>query len=229
LRFGMSGGGPVPQALKRAWRDELGLPLVESYGQSELGGFVALGDPVLPPDESLGAVGRSLADKDVRIQDANGREVPPGELGEICVAGGFMVGYWGRAEKTAEALRGGFLHTGDAGTMDADGAVTMRGRFAELIAVAGRTWFPRDIEEALAAVDGVREAAVVGLPDPEIGARPVAFVTGEAALDLDGLKAAIVARLDYDLSPLVIRRIDRFPMTPTGKIAKAELRAAAMG
>jgi long-chain acyl-CoA synthetase len=228
LRFGMSGGGPVPKALKRAWREELRLPLVESYGQSELGGFVALGEPVLLRDESLGAVGRPLPDKDVRIQDATGREVPPRELGEICVTGGFMVGYWGRAEKTAETLRGGFLHTGDAGTMDADGVVTMRGRFAELIAVAGRTWFPRDVEEALAAVDGVREAAVVGLPDPDVGARPVAFVTGEATLDLDGLKAAIVARLDYDLSPLVIRRIDRFPMTPTGKIAKAELRAAAM-
>jgi acyl-coenzyme A synthetase/AMP-(fatty) acid ligase len=228
LRFGMSGGGPVPKALKRAWRDELRLPLVESYGQSELGGFVALGEPALLPDESLSAVGRPLPDKDVRIQDAAGREVRPGELGEICLAGGFMAGYWGRPEKTAETLRGGFLHTGDAGAMDADGAVTMRGRFAELINVAGRTWFPRDVEEALAAMDGVREAAVVGLPDPEMGDRPVAFVTGDAALDPDMLKAAIVPHVDYDVSPLVIRRIDRFPMTPTGKIAKAELRAAAM-
>ncbi|MDQ0468185.1 class I adenylate-forming enzyme family protein [Labrys wisconsinensis] len=228
LRLGMSGGGPVPPVLKRAWRDELGLPLVESYGQSELGGFVALGEPVLLPDEALGAVGRPLPDKDVRIQDAEGREVPPGELGEICLAGGFMVGYWGRPEKTAETLRGGFLHTGDAGTMAADGTVTMRGRFAELITVAGRTWFPRDIEEALAAEGGVREAAVVGLPDAALGERPVAFVTGEAGLDPAGLKAAIAPRLGYDLTPLAIRRIEAFPMTPTGKIAKAELRAAAL-
>jgi long-chain acyl-CoA synthetase len=226
LRFGMSGGGPVPKTLKLAWRDELRLPLVESYGQSELGGFVALGEPVLLSDESLGAVGRPLPDKDVRIQDAEGTEVAPGELGEICLAGGFMTGYWGRPEKTAETLRNGFLHTGDAGTMDTDGAVTMRGRFAELIKVAGRTWFPRDVEEALAALDGVREAAVVGLPDPEIGDRPLAFVTGDVGLDPERLKAAIVPLVDYDLSPLEIRRIDRFPMTPTGKIAKAELRAA---
>jgi long-chain acyl-CoA synthetase len=228
LRFGMSGGGPVPKALKLAWRDELRLPLVESYGQSELGGFVGLGEPALLPDDGIGAIGRPLPDKDVRIQDAEGREVPPGELGEICLTGGFMVGYWGRPEKTAETLRSGFLHTGDAGTMDVDGVVTMRGRFGELITVAGRTWFPRDIEEALVAVDGVREAAVVGLPDPEIGDRPVAFVTGDSALNPDRLKAAIVPLLDYDLSPLAIRRIDNFPMTPTGKIAKAELRAAAM-
>jgi long-chain acyl-CoA synthetase len=228
LRFGMSGGGPVPRALKLAWRDELKLPLVESYGQSELGGFVGLGEPVLLPDDSIGAIGRPLPDKDVRIHNAEGREVPPGELGELCLTGGFMVGYWGRPEKTAETLRNGFLRTGDAGTMDVDGVVTMRGRFAELINVAGRTWFPRDIEEALVALDGVREAALVGLPDSEIGDRPVAFVTGDETLNPDRLKAAIVPHLDYDVSPLVIRRVERLPMTPTGKIAKAELRAAAL-
>jgi long-chain acyl-CoA synthetase len=228
LRFGMSGGGPVPSALKRAWRDELKLPLVESYGQSELGGFVALGEPTLLTDEKLGVVGRALPDKDVRILNEVGQEVPLGELGEICLKGGFMVGYWNQPEKTAEALRDGFLHTGDAGTIDIDGAVTMRGRFAELIVVAGRTWYPRDVEEALAAEPGVREVALVGLPDPAIGARPIAFVTGDPQLNLDQLKAAIVPRVDYDLSPLVIRHVDRFPMTPTGKIAKAELRAAAL-
>ena len=204
------------------------MPLVESYGQSELGGFVALGEPVLAPDEKLGSIGLSLPDKDVRILDAAGRETQPGELGEICLTGGYMVGYWNRPEKTAETLRGGFLHTGDAGSIDVDGIVTMRGRFAELITVADHTWFPRDVEEALAAQDGVREAAVVGLPDPKIGERPVAFVTGDAGLDLDALKAAIAPSVDYDVSLLVIRRIDRFPMTPTGKIAKAELRASAL-
>jgi long-chain acyl-CoA synthetase len=226
LRFGLSGGGPVPPSLKRAWRDELRLPLVESYGQSELGGFVALGDPALSPDEMLRSVGRPLPDKDVRILDSEGREVLPGALGEICLTGGFMKGYWGRLEKTAEALRDGFLHTGDAGAMDADGFVTMRGRFAELIVVDGRTWFPRDVEEALAAIEGVREAAVIGLPDTQLGSRPVAFVTAGADLAVEGLKSAIAPRLQYDLAPLLVRRIEAFPMTPTGKIAKAELRAA---
>ena len=80
-----------------------------------------------------------------------------------------MPGYWKRPEKTAEAIRGKFLHTGDAGTMDADGFVTMRGRFSELIDVGGRTWVPRDIEEAIAAQPGIREAALVGLPDAHSG------------------------------------------------------------
>ena len=228
LRFGMSGGGPVPPTLKRAWRDELRLPLVESYGQSELGGFVALGEPALQSDATIRPVGRPLPDKDVRILDASGREVPPGALGEICITGGFMKGYWGRPEKTAETLRGGFLHTGDAGSMDAEGFVTMRGRFAELITVAGRTWYPRDVEEALAALSGVREAAVVGLPDPELGERPVAFVTGEPGLRVESLKQEIARQVEYDLAPMVVRKIDAFPMTPTGKIAKADLRASAL-
>ena len=103
--------------------------------------------------------------------------LPIGEVGEVCLRGGFMKGYWGKPDKTAEAMRGGWLHTGDAGVMDRDGYVTMRGRFAELIKVGGRTWFPRDVEEALCAQPGVKEAAVVALPDAELGQRPVAFVT----------------------------------------------------
>ena len=149
LRYGMSGGGPVPAALKKAWRDELKLPLIESYGQSELGGFVGLGYPVLELDQRLGAVGPALSDKEVRIFDGDGREVPIGEVGEICIRGGFMNRYWGRPEKTAETLRGGWLHTGDAGLIDHEGYVTMRGRYSELIEVAGVTWFPRDVEDAL--------------------------------------------------------------------------------
>jgi long-chain acyl-CoA synthetase len=229
LRLGLSGGGPVPAALKRAWRDELTLPLVESYGQSELGGFMALGEPVLLPDDKLGRVGRPLPDKEVRILDADGKECPTGEVGEVCLRGGFMTGYWGKPEKTAEALRGGWLHSGDAGTMDRDGAITMRGRFAELITVAGRTWFPRDVEEALCAQAGVKEAAVIALPDARLGERPVAYVTlADGSIDLAALKRAIAPLVPYDLTPLVVKSLVAFPMTPTGKIAKAELRQSAL-
>ena len=112
--------------------------------------------------------------------------------------------------------------------MDADGYITMRGRFAELITVGGRTWFPRDVEEALCAQPGVKEAAVVGLPDGALGQRPVAFVTLTGEADLAGLKAAIAPLVTYDLTPLAIRSLDAFPMTPTGKIAKADLRQSAM-
>jgi len=229
LRLGLSGGGPVPPSLRAAWRDKLKLPLVESYGQSELGGFFGLGEPVLQPDARLGAVGRPLPDKEVRIFDADDREVPPGATGEVRMRGGFMTGYWGRPDKTAATLRDGWLHSGDAGVIDRDGYLTMRGRFAELIKVAGNTWFPRDVEEALCAQAGVKEAAVIGLPDAELGQRPVGYITSNAGrLDVEGLKRAIAAALNYDLAPLTLIEIASFPMTPTGKIAKAELRERAL-
>ena len=105
----------------------------------------------------------------------------------------------------------------------------MRGRFSELIEVAGRTWYPRDVEEALCRQPGVKEAAVVGVPDPALGERPIAFVTADAAgLDVMSLATAIATAVPYDTAALTIRRLDSFPMTPTGKIAKAELRQLAI-
>ena len=225
LRLGLSGGGPVPKQLKKTWRDAWRLPLVESYGQSELGGFVALGLPGLVPDAKLGAIGPATPDKEVAILDADGLPVALGEIGELCLRGGFMWGYWGQPEKSSQTLRGGWLHTGDAGVMDRDGYITLRGRFSELFAVSGRTWFPRDVEEVLTDVPGIRGAAVVGLPDARLGRRPVAYVVTDVSVDVAQVKASIYDKVSYDLSPLEIRQIDRFPMTPTGKIAKAELAA----
>ena len=191
---------------------------------------MALGDPVLLPDERLAPIGRPLPDKEVRILDVDGKECPIGKVGEVCLRGGFMTGYWDKPEKTAEALRGGWLHSGDVGTIDRDGTVTMRGRFAELITVAGRTWFPRDIEEALCAQGGVKESAVIGLPDTKPGERPLAYVDadGWSRRSRRAAKAAIVALVPYDLTPLEVRSLDSFPLTPTGKIAKAELRQSAI-
>ncbi len=229
LRYGLSGGGPVPPTLKAAWRDELGLPLVESFGQSELGGFMALGFPDLVGDDGqIVRVGPPLPDKEVRIVDAEDRPVPTGQVGEIILTGGCMKGYWGKPDKTAEATRGGWLRTGDLGFVDADGYVTMRGRRSELIEVGGVRWFPRDVEEALCRIAGVEQAALVGAPDPTFGRKPVAFVTLADGIDPGevAMKAAIAPSLPYDLAPLAIRVVPELPMTPTGKIAKAELAAS---
>jgi acyl-coenzyme A synthetase/AMP-(fatty) acid ligase len=224
LRMSTSGGGPVPPELKRAWRDELKLPLVESYGQSEIGGFFALAEPVLPEDARFGAVGRPLPDKEVRILGADDEELPIGQPGQVCLRGGFMAGYWGKPDKTAETLSGGWLHSGDVGQMSADGYLTMRGRASELLRVGDETWFPRDIEEAMMLIEGIRDAAVVGLDDGDGGHRPIAFVTGPGEIDAAQTLAGVADKTSYDLSTLEIRQIDEFPMTPTGKIAKATLR-----
>jgi acyl-CoA synthetase (AMP-forming)/AMP-acid ligase II len=228
LRVGLSGGGPVPPSLKRAWREALQLPLVESFGQSELGGFMALGFPELVRDDArLGRVGPPLPDKEVRIVDANRMPVPPGRIGDIELRGGFMAGYWGKPQQTADVIGTGWLRTGDLGLMDQEGFITMRGRRSELIETDGVLWFPRDVEEALCALDGVAQAAVVGVADATHGQRPHAFVTllPGRSLTAESLKSAIAGKVVYDLAPLRVRVVDELPMTPTGKIAKGELAA----
>ena len=139
---------------------------------------MALGFPELVADDALlGRVGPALPDKEVRIVDADRTPLPPGRIGEIELRGGFMVGYWGRPEKTAETIGTGWLRTGDLGLIDRDGFITMRGRSSELIETDGVLWFPRDVEEAFCAIDGVAQAAVVGVADARHGQRPLAFIT----------------------------------------------------
>jgi long-chain acyl-CoA synthetase len=228
LRAGLSGGGPVPPALKKAWREQLKLPLIESFGQSELGGFMALGFPELVTEDALlGRVGPALPDKEVRIVDANRSTLPAGRIGEIELRGGYMVGYWGKPEKTAEVIGTGWLRTGDLGLMDRDGFITMRGRRSELIETDGVLWFPRDVEEAFCAIESVAQAAVIGVADPILGQRPHAFITLLPGRSLSGewLKAAIAGKVSYDLSALRVSVVSDLPMTPTGKIAKADLAA----
>jgi len=228
LRAGLSGGGPVPPTLKRAWRDELKLPLIESFGQSELGGFMALGFPELELDDAqLTRVGPPLPDKEVRIVDAARNPVAPGIIGEIELRGGFMQGYWGRPEKTAETIGSGWLRTGDLGLIDRDGYVTMRGRRSELIETDGVLWYPRDVEEALCQVPGVAQAALIGVPDARHGQRPLAFITLLEGHAIDGprLKAAVQGKVTYDITPLAVHVVEDLPMTPTGKISKADLAA----
>jgi acyl-CoA synthetase (AMP-forming)/AMP-acid ligase II len=227
LRASLSGGGPVPPDLKFAWRDELKVPLVESYGQSELGGFVGLGFPEPFDDAKVLAVGMPLPDKEVSIFDQNDRQVPIGELGEIVLRGGFMAGYWGRPEKTAETLRGGWLHTGDMGKIDRDGYVYMLGRWSERIVSHGRVIFPRGIEEALYKHPAVRYACVIGKADPAAGELPKAIVTlyeGKTASPGE-LLAHCRGILSSESVPVFVEILPEMPMTPTGKISRAELQA----
>jgi acyl-CoA synthetase (AMP-forming)/AMP-acid ligase II len=226
LRLAVSGGAPVPAAIKRAWRDDLGITLAESYGQSELGGFVGLGLPEPVSDDKLLACGPPLPDKEVRILDDNGLEVPIGETGEICIRGGFMAGYWERPEQTAAALRGGWLHTGDVGYMDAQQYVFVRGRHSERLELGGEYWYPRDVEEVLDRHPAVRQAALVGRRNSTGRIIPIAYITTtDGAPDETELVRSVVEALGRAPDGLTIRTLDEMPMTPTGKISKAELLA----
>ena len=150
---------------------------------------MALGQPEPAENRRLAAVGRQLPDKEVRIFNDVDEELPIGSTGEIVLRGGFMKAYWNRPDKTEETLRGGWLHTGDVGFMDEDGFVFFRGRLSERLLVDGEYWYPRDLEEALLGHPEVKEAALVGAPDANLGMRPVAFV-----MTTDGLGFGLLVR-----------------------------------
>jgi acyl-CoA synthetase (AMP-forming)/AMP-acid ligase II len=226
LRMGISGGGPVPPDLKRDFSARLRVPLVESYGQSELGGFVALGRPEPPDPARLAAIGPILPDKEVIIGDGEDREVPIGEAGQILLRGGFMAGYWNRPEATAASLKGGWLHTGDVGKMDEDGNLYLLTRVSERIVSGGRAVYPRLLEEALLRHPAVHRVAVFGLPDQGLGQIAKAAVSlhpGATATEAD-LMAHCKKELG-DRGPARLEILEGLPMTPTGKISKMDLLA----
>jgi long-chain acyl-CoA synthetase len=118
--------------------------------------------------ERLASVGIAQSGVEVAVRDASGRDLPPGEVGEVCVRGAVvMSGYWRNPGATASALRDGWLCTGDLGAFDAAGFLTLKDRSKDLIISGGANIYPREVEEALLAHPGVAEASVVGRPDPE--------------------------------------------------------------
>lgn len=224
-RLAVSGGAPVPPGLKEVFHEEFGVFLVESYGQSELGGFVSLGYPKREPKGRADAIGPALPDKEVRILDTHDHEVPIGEPGEMCIRGGFMVGYWDMAEKTREVIRDGWLHTGDMGQMDSEGYISMLGRWSERIVSSGKAIFPRLMEESLMRHRAVLYAAVIGAPDKEAGELPKAIVSlhDSRSTSEEELLSHCYVDIGVENSPISLEIIEEMPMTATGKIGRAQL------
>ena len=178
--------------------------------------------------DRLQSVGVARTDVEVRVVDDDDRELPAGEIGEIVVRGDVvMAGYWKAPEATAEALRGGWLHTGDVGSFDDDGYLTLRDRSKDLIISGGMNIYPREVEEALLHHAGVRDVAVVGRPDPEWGETVVAFVVSAdegAPPPVDELDKTCLDRIARYKRPRDYRFVDALPTNNYGKVVKRELR-----
>jgi long-chain acyl-CoA synthetase len=179
-------------------------------------------------NERLQSVGIARTDVEVRVVDETGRPLPTGEIGEVVVRGDVvMAGYWDQPEATAEAVRDGWLHTGDMGSFDEEGYLTLRDRSKDLIISGGMNIYPREVEEALLRHPGVRATAVVGAPDPEWGEAVIAFVvtasgtTPPTADDLDRICLDSIARFKR---PKSYRFVDALPTNNYGKVMKRELR-----
>lgn len=177
--------------------------------------------------DRMQGVGSPRTDVEVRVVDEDDRELPAGEAGEVLVRGGVvMAGYWEQPDASAEALRGGWLHTGDVGSLDDDGYLTLHDRSKDLIISGGMNIYPREVEEALMTHPGVRAVAVVGRPDPEWGESVVAFVVAEdgeepATQDLDRTCTERIARYKR---PKEYHLVDALPTNNYGKVLKRELR-----
>jgi acyl-CoA synthetase (AMP-forming)/AMP-acid ligase II len=177
--------------------------------------------------ERMQGVGFPRTDVEVRVVGEHDRELPAGEPGEVVVRGGVvMAGYWQQPEASAETLRGGWLHTGDVGSFDDDGYLTLHDRSKDLIISGGMNIYPREVEEALMTHPGVQAVAVVGRPDPEWGEAVVAFVVpGEAPPTVEELDRACIERIARFKRPKEYHLVEALPTNNYGKVLKRELRA----
>lgn len=228
------GGGPMYTADIVDAVNRFGARFVQIYGQGE----APMAITALPRDlvvdrshprwrERLASVGVAQSACRIRIVDSNGQDVPAGEIGEIAVAGPLvMLGYWDNPDATEKAIPDGWLRTGDMGTLDAEGFVTLHDRSKDVIISGGTNIYPREVEEALLTHPAVHEVAVVGRPHPEWGEEVVAFValvpgqSADAAM-LDAHCLDLIARFKR---PKDYRFEQALPKSDQGKILKTELR-----
>jgi len=229
IKICISGGAPLPAEIKRGFEAASGCRVLEGYGLTEASP-VCFCNPT-EGEERPGTIGLPLPGvrAEIRALGEPTRRLPPGERGELCVAGpNLMAGYWNRPEETAEALMpDGFLRTGDVGIMDADGYVTLVDRIKDLILCSGYNVYPRVIEEALYRHPDVVGATVVGMPDAYRGESPAAFVelSPGSTATVEALRVLLRERLSPIEMPRVIELRPSLPRTAVGKLSKTELRA----
>jgi O-succinylbenzoic acid--CoA ligase len=225
LRCVLLGGGPAaPSLVERAVK--LGFPVAPTYGLTEAASQVATHPPHVA-ESPVEAALRPLPATQLRVVDERGAEVGPGVAGQILVRGPtVMAGYWERPEASAEALRGGWLHTGDIGTLDERGFLRVLDRRSDLIVSGGENVYPAEVEAALREHEDVLEVGVAAIPDAEFGQRPGAWLVLRAGTRLDDeeLRAFCRHRLAGYKVPVAFTRVADLPRNAAGKLLRRELR-----
>jgi len=228
LRLTLGGGMAVQRRVAERWREVTGCLLLEAYGLTETSPAVCINP--LDLEAFNGSVGLPVPSTDISIRDPYDAELPPGEVGELCVRGPQVTpGYWGRPEETADAfLEGGWLRTGDMARVDERGFVYIVDRRKDMILVSGFNVFPNEVEDVLVGHPKVLEAAVVGVPDEEHGERVCAFVV---PTDPGLTEADVIAHCREGLTRYKVPREIHFrtelPKTNVGKILRRTLREEA--
>lgn len=229
LRTGIMAGAPCPTEIMREVVDRMHMPeIIIAYGMTETSPVSFASSVDDPLQLRVETVGRVLPHLEARIVDEAGETVSAGLAGEICVRGySVMIGYWDEPEATASVLdAGGWMHTGDLGSIDEDGFCRIVGRLKDLIIRGGENIYPREIEEFLYGHPSIEEVSVIGIPDERLGEEVCAWIKVHEAQELDEaqVRAFCLGRMAHYKVPKVIRFVNEFPMTVTGKIQKFEMR-----
>ncbi|MCC6319803.1 MAG: AMP-binding protein [Gemmatimonadaceae bacterium] len=221
MRLFVCGSAPLAASVLDAFRERFGHVILERYGMSET--LMNCGNPYAG-ERRPGSVGFPFPGVSARIVDTEGRDVPADTPGQLLVRGpSVCAGYWRRPDADAQAFAGGWFHTGDLAERSADGYYTLRGRMSDLIISGGFNIYPREIEEMLVEQPGIREAAVVGVPDAARGEIPVAFLVADAGLDLRALEASCRAQFASFKVPRAFVSVDTLPRNALGKVVKHTL------
>lgn len=230
LKIVNSGGAILPNEVRVAFEREFDCKVLDGYGLSECAPTATS----YPASETIrpGSIGKPIPGVTVTIQDEQGNEVPRNTPGEICIDGpNVMKGYWKDQETTAEALRGGVLHSGDVGYMDDDGYVFLTDRMKDLIIKGGENISPREIEDGFYNHPAVQEVSVVGVPDDTYGENIVAVMSLKDGYDVT--EAELLAEVAKHITKFKVpKRIDfrdELPRNPNGKIDRKRLRVEAAG
>ena len=234
LRFATSAGEALPPSLYRRWKDTFGVELYDGLGTAEMWHVFVSNQPggVKP-----GSLGRAVPGFELAVRDADGRDVPDGEVGRLWVRGDSLaLGYWQDTPRSREAFRGEWYASGDLVQRDTDGFVHYVGRGDDALKVGGKWLLPAEVEDCLLTHEAVTEAAVVGVPDRTGLTRPVAFVVPAAPagdgppVDLEeALQQYCLAHLDAYKHPRRVFVLGDLPRTHLGKVDRGSLRRLAEG
>jgi len=224
LRYFFTAAANMPSEIARRWAATFGRTIFEGYGLTESSPFACYNHDFR---YKAGTVGQPIENVEVKIMDEAGQEAPPGEWGEICIAGpNVMLGYWNKPEATATTIRAGWLRSGDIGVADDEGYISIVDRTKDMINVSGFKVYPAEVEHVLYRHPAVYEAAVFGAPDAEKGERVQAAIVlkPDQAATAEEIIGYCRERIANYKAPAAVSFIEALPKSTTGKVLKRILR-----
>lgn len=224
LKVHISGGAPIAEETLEAFRKKFGVPILEGYGLSEASPVVSFNTF---EEQRAGTVGKPLPGILAKVVDSEDTELPPGEVGELIIKGGnVMKGYWRMPRATDDAIKNGWLFTGDFAKIDKDGFITIVDRKKDLIITKGMNVYPREIEDMIKEIPDVEATAVIGVPIEGKDEMILAYVKPfeGASISADAVKKHLKSKIANFKMPKNIYIMDELPLTATGKVLKRKLK-----